>query len=296
MFLTSLLVFLLSANIGLANDRLSVVAVNYPLQYIAERLLGERADVVFPVPEGVDPSFWRPTIADISNIQAADLILLNGAGFASWVDRVSLPRSKLVDTSAGIKDQLIVTESIVHSHGDGGEHTHEGIATYTWLDPTLAIAQARAIMAAAIRLGLVDANDVEDSFDALSADLEMLDDQTQKALNGSTDVHLIATHPRYQYFARRYAVPISALEWDAGSEPSDEQVKDLEKLVSETGARILIWEAEPSAGTVEAIAELGVTSVTFSPLAQPTDGMDYLQAIEMAVSGLADAIGRQSDN
>jgi len=68
-----------------AQDRPSIVTVTHALELFAEQLVGDAADVTFPVPEGVDPSFWRPAISDISQIQSADLIALNGAGFATWV-------------------------------------------------------------------------------------------------------------------------------------------------------------------------------------------------------------------
>ena len=38
--------------------------------------------------------------------QGADLILLNGATYAKWIDRVTLPASKLVDTSAALATVL----------------------------------------------------------------------------------------------------------------------------------------------------------------------------------------------
>ena len=39
---------------------LAVYTVNYPLKYLAERIGGERVDVVFPAPAGEDPAFWSP--------------------------------------------------------------------------------------------------------------------------------------------------------------------------------------------------------------------------------------------
>lgn len=60
----------------------------------------------------MNPSFWRPSISDISGIQSADLALLNGAGFATWVDRASLPRSKGMNTSTDIEEQFVATESL----------------------------------------------------------------------------------------------------------------------------------------------------------------------------------------
>lgn len=127
-----------------AQDRPQVVAVSHPLGYVAERLAGDAAEVVYPVPEGADLSFWRPGIAEIGLIQAADLIVLNGAGFAAWVERASLPGARQVDTSAAFSDRYVATESVTHGHGADGEHSHAGTSSYTWLDFEQAARQVEA--------------------------------------------------------------------------------------------------------------------------------------------------------
>ena len=275
---------------SLAQDRPRIVTVNYALQYLAERLTGGEAEVIFPVPAGVDPSFWRPSIADITMIQSTDLILLNGAGFATWVDRVSLPRSKTVNTSAKIKDQFISTESITHSHGDGGEHSHEGLASYLWLDPTLAIAQAEAVAAAMASRDLVPASEIYASFAELRSELEKLDASTAAALATARGIPMIATHPRYQYLAQRYDLSITSLEWEAGAMPTQEELADLERLVAELDARILIWEAQPPREGIEAADALGIESVVFNPLARASADDSFVEAYASAVSDLSDAV------
>ena len=275
---------------SLAQDRPRIVTVNYALQYLAERLTGGEAEVIFPVPAGVDPSFWRPSIADITMIQSADLILLNGAGFATWVDRVSLPRSKTVNTSAKIKDQFISTESITHSHGDGGEHSHEGLASYLWLDPTLAIAQAEAVAAAMASRDLVPASEIYASFAELRSELEKLDASTAAALATARGIPMIATHPRYQYLAQRYDLSITSLEWEAGAMPTQEELADLERLVAELDARILIWEAQPPRDGIEAADALGLESVVFNPLARASADDSFVESYASAVSDLSDAV------
>lgn len=285
----------LSGTAALAQDRPRVVAVNQALHYFAERLLEDTAEVVFPVPEGVDPSFWRPSIADISMIQSADLILLNGAGFATWIDRVSLPRSRVVNTSAAIEDQFIVTESITHRHGDGGEHSHEGIASYIWLDPMLAIAQAESIAAAVIARDLAIEENVEARLAELRADLTELDAMARDALSGLEGVTMIATHPRYQYFARRYSLNITSLEWDAGAMPSDDQLADLERLSKELDARILIWEAQPPREAIERTEALGLQSIVFETWAGRSAEGSFFEAYGNAVSGLSEAASQSAD-
>lgn len=274
---------------AMAQDRPRVVAVNYPLQYFAERLLGDAAEVVFPVPPDEDPSFWRPSVSDIGAIQSADLIVLNGAGFAAWVDRVSLPRSKVVNTSGAIEDRFIRAESITHSHGDGGEHSHEGLASYIWLDPTLAIAQAEAVADALTARQLAPAKDVETRLGTLRADLEALDTIARTTMGRLKGVGIIATHPRYQYFARSYGLSIASLEWEAGAMPTDSDLAELRALTEDTEAQILIWEAQPAAGAFDATAALGLRNVVFPPLAQAIEGRTFQQTFAAGLSAMADA-------
>ncbi|HEV8036672.1 metal ABC transporter substrate-binding protein [Yoonia sp.] len=280
---------LLAASSVAAQDRPRVVAVNYPLQYFAERLVGDAAEVIFPVPADVDPSFWRPSIADISTIQSADLILLNGAGFATWVDRVSLPRANVLNTTAAIEDQFIRTESITHSHGDGDEHSHEGLASYTWLDPMLAIAQAEAVAAAITARGIAPDDAVATRLDALRADLTELDRQATGAFDGMQDIAMIATHPRYQYLAQRYGLSISSLEWEAGAMPTDAERAELAALVAQTGAQVLIWEAAPPAEAFGVASDMGLANIVFPTLAHGVDGRDYMQAVVEALTAVSDA-------
>ncbi|MDJ1008450.1 MAG: metal ABC transporter substrate-binding protein [Paracoccaceae bacterium] len=290
--LAVLATMLFAAGAAAAPDRPRVVAVNYALAYIAERLLGDAAEVVYPVPDGTDPSFWRPSIADISAIQSADLILLNGAGFATWTAKVSLPRSKLVDTSRGLADRLIATETVTHSHGDGGEHSHEGTASYTWLDPEIALRQAQAVANALKARGLEDEGRVDDRLALLAADLAALDAAADEALGALSTTVFVATHPRYQYLARAYGLTILSLEWEAGAAPTGDELAELRQLVAERGAEVLIWEAEPPEGARAAIAELGLQDAVFPPLAVEPPAADFVAAFAAGIEAIAAAASR----
>lgn len=293
--LLAIAVVVFAVGAAFAQDRPRVITFTKAHHYFAERLLGGSAEVVFPVPEGADPSFWRPSIADISMIQSADLILLNGAGFATWVDRVSLPRARVTNISSAIEDQFIVTESITHSHGDGGEHSHEGLASYIWLDPQLALSQAQAIASAVIARDLADQEDVEARLSKLRSDLNKLDAEVQETLGQYAGRTLIATHPRYQYFARRSGLTVSSLEWDAGAVPDEEDLAGLKALVATTGAGILIWEKQPPAEAFKRTEALGVRNVVFDPWARQNTRESYIRAYSSAISDLAAAIRQGSD-
>ena len=114
----------------------------------------------------------QPDEAAIAAFQGADLILMNGATYSKWADKITLPESKVVDTSAVFAVSLIqVNETSTHSHGPGGEHSHSGTAFTTWIDLTQAVQQAEAVKTALAKF----TPDAEKNFAALKSDLEALD-------------------------------------------------------------------------------------------------------------------------
>jgi len=275
---------------ALAGEKPRAVAVSYALGYFTERLAGAALEVEFPVPDGSDPQFWRPGIEDISRIQTADLIVLNGAGFATWTAKASLPRGRIVETARGFSDRFISTETITHSHGQDGEHSHTGTASFTWLDQAQALRQAEAIADALAARGLVPEDDLSSRRKALAEDLRGLDAAAERLRPLAAGKVIIATHPRYQYLARAYGLDIRSLEWDAGAAPTPAQREELEALAAETGASILIWEAAPPAEARAAVSEIGLTGIVFPTMATPPDGKDYVAGMRTAIDDLTAAL------
>jgi zinc transport system substrate-binding protein len=254
--------------------------VNYPLQYFAERIGGPHIRVTFPaLPEG-DPAFWEPGVEQIAAFQQADLILLNGAAYAKWVQRVSLPASRMVNTSAAFSDRYIpVTGQTAHSHGATGEHQHGDAAFTTWLDPQQAIEQAAAIRDALVRLRPNAEAAFRQGFASLQKDLQELDKQFAAAFAGYKGQPLLFSHPVYQYLIRRYAIKGHELHWEPDSMPGPEEWRAFDKLLNEFPARWMVWEGAPKPGILAALDRRGVTTRVFDPSAnKPADG-DYLSVM-----------------
>lgn len=272
---------------------LVVVAVNYPLAYFAGRIGAEHVTVRLPAPEGVDPALWTPGPDQIAAFQGADLILLNGAGYAGWVDKASLPASRAVNTSAGFEDLYIAEkEAVVHTHGPAGEHEHGDVAFTTWLDPMLAVEQARAIRDALTRARPALADVFETGFEALDADLSAIDDRLESVAASDPDRPLLASHPVYQYLARRYGLRIASVHFEPDVAPGAAAWRELAESNAEHGARWMLWEAEPLPGTAARLLdEHGVRSVVFAPCAnRPSEG-DFLSTMEANVARLERAFG-----
>lgn len=271
-------------------ERLSVYVVSYPLAYFAQRIGGEAVEVTFPAPPAVDPAFWTPDAETIRRFQGADLILLNGAGYARWVESAALPGSRRVDTSQPIVDLLIrLAQPVTHSHGRTGEHSHHGYATHVWLDPELAVAQSEVI-AAALQQARLDAEDVfRSGLSALLEDLRHLDGRLAAVAQRIGEEPLLFSHPLYQYLIRRFDLHSRSLHWEPAESPSPAMWERLDTLLGEHPARLMIWEAEPLATTVRELETRGIRSVVFDPCARRPAQGDFLSVMLANVERLGAA-------
>ncbi len=264
--------------------------VNYPLMYFAERIGGNQVQVEFPVPGDVDPAYWNPGIVDIAAFQKADLILLNGAGYAKWVQKVSLPRSKVVNTSAKLKNQYIYTKNVMtHSHGGKAKHAHEALAFTTWLDFEMAAGQAEAVAAALSRKRPELKDKFRGNLNGLVGELKALDQEIQKISSQNQSTPLVVSHPVYDYFTRRYGLNIVSVHWEPDEVLMQQQLIELKKILNEHPAKWMIWEAEPDSKSVDKLKAIGVESLVFNPCGNLPEQSDFMSVMRRNVDNLRNA-------
>jgi zinc transport system substrate-binding protein len=200
---------------------LTIYTVNYPLQYFAEHIGGEFVQALYPGPASADPAYWKPDVETVVEFQQADLILLNGAGYAGWTKQVSLPLAKQVDTSLAFTELLLpVTDKVAHTHGPTGDHVHDDLAFTVWLDPELAKLQASAIHDVLVKL-LPEKSEILDANLIAFADvLWQLDEELALAFKYRSQQQIIYSHPVYQYLDRRYALNGVSVHWEPDGVPT----------------------------------------------------------------------------
>ena len=262
-----------------------IVAVNTPLQYFAQRLLDEDIEVRMLAPDNTDPAQWQPSIEDVLQLQRAQLILLNGAGYSGWLNKVSISDSTLVNTSSAVKERWIELENQVsHSHGPTGEHAHGGYAITTWMDMSLAQVQAKAIAQALGEHWPERVESIDSKLDALLADLGALDEGFIAAATRFRDRQLVYSHPVYQYFERRYGLAGVSLHWEPDLMPSAEQWRELQRL--NTQDLLFVWEANPAAEIADRMRELGIDFVILDPAANSRE-KDWMAVQRENLAGLS---------
>lgn len=277
---------------GTGQKVLGVCVVNYPLQYLAERIGGDRVQVTFPGPPDEDPAYWMPDAAAISQFQDADVILLNGADYAKWRQTVSLPEQSITNTTLAVADRYIMEDgTFTHSHGDGSQHAHGGLAFTTWLDPQIAIAQARAIRDAFIIQQPHAKAEFEAAFATVETELLQLDQRLRELLTGDRLVPIVFSHPVYQYFQRAYGLPATSVHWEPDQYPTAGMWHEFSGLLERHPADVMIWESEPREDIRRQLDALGVQSVVYDPCANRGPDGDFLGTMRKNVQRLTQALG-----
>ena len=193
--------------------KLKVFTSFYPIYDFADKIGGERIELVNMVPAGIEPHDWEPGPQKIAGLLQADIFFYNGFGLEPWVNKVieSLGAETLmvINTSDGIEPLY----GYVDDHDDDDddhdddEDDHNDLPDpHVWLDPILALHQAESILAAFITLDPDHAEYYQDNFQQFRVQIELLDTAYSEAFVNPKGHKFIVTHLSFAYLAQRYGL------------------------------------------------------------------------------------------
>ena len=245
--------------VGGSGDGLSVVASFYPLQYVAQRVAGDHADVASLTSPGQEPHDLELTVRQTAEIASADVVLTL-TGFQPSVD--AAVEQDGPGTVVDAADQM------------------EGEDPHLWLDPTRVAALAQQTADA---LGETDREHVEDyerNARALVADLEDLDRDYRAGLTDCEVDTVVVSHDAFGYLERYGLEVVGVAGISPDAEPSPARLQELADLIRRTGVTTVFTETLVSPAIARTLAEeVGVRTATLDPiegLSDETADMDYL--------------------
>jgi zinc transport system substrate-binding protein len=116
----------------------------------------------------------------------------------------------------------------------------------------------------------------EANFGALENDLMALDSRLTAITARDQAKPLFASHPVYQYLARRYEMNLKSVMWEPDAVAPPEEWQALAKLAEEHPAKWMLWEDAPSPDNLKRLQELGIESIVFNPCGNRQDNGDFL--------------------
>jgi ABC-type Zn uptake system ZnuABC Zn-binding protein ZnuA len=240
-----------------------VVAVESFLADIAQNIAGTRLTVATLIPLGLDPHEFEPAPQDVAKLADADLIIANGAGFESWLQKTI--------TSAGGKAVVLETSAGLSFRKPGPGETpdpdHPGDPHF-WLDPISAVHYAENIRDAFIQLDPAGKAAYTQNAAGYIARLTELDRwiKDQLAPIPAEKRLLVTNHESLGYFADRYGFRIVGTiipSVTSGSAPSAKQLAELANLIRQTGVRAIFLETGSNPQLAEQLAtETGIQVVS----------------------------------
>ena len=268
----------------------AVYTTFHPTTWMAEEIAGGLVPVVCPLPAGEDPIFWRPERETLARYARARLVVVNGAGLEKWVETASLPPSRGVDSARAFADEwLTYAAAPTPSHGGSGAHTHTGLDGHTWLDPIHALEQSRAILDAMCAAFPAHADAFRANHAEVARELSELDAAFADLAPKLRDVNVIASHPAYDYLARRYAFDVTNLDLDPESALDAESQAALEGAVQPGVRNLLLWESAPSEAALAAVPAT-VRSIVVTPAENPESGEAFPELMRANAARIAAAL------
>ncbi len=241
---------------------LMVQVTSWPLLEFTRAVAGSDLTVEPAGPRKSLSRLWRPAASSARRMQQANLLLFSGAGYEPWKDRVSLPTSRLVDTSLGYTDQLMrIPDAVVHQHGPSGAHSHPCVVWATWLDPELAMSQLRQVAIACTKLLPQKSAEFAARAARLQAELQAIDDQLVKLAEKKTseDLQVFGDTPYYLYLTRRLGWNLNYLHWPEESEPVSRSHRDeLQQRMAGHSGGIFLMLAGRDAATADWVESTGL--------------------------------------
>jgi zinc transport system substrate-binding protein len=259
-----------------------VVASFYPLQYVAERVVGDHAKVTNLTEPGVEPHDVELSPRQTAQVSSADVVF-HEKGLQPAVDQViSNDRpDHVVDAADAVDLQM-------------GED--EGLDPHFWLDPTLVGQAADAFTDTMAKADPDHAADFKANNTRLQADLEQLDRDFRTGLEECATRKVVVSHDAFGYLGERYDLDVHAIAGlSPDAEPSARRLGELSDLIRDDDITTVFTERLASPKLADTLAsDLGVETAVLDPIEGLTDedgDGDYLGLMRENLAALKKAGG-----
>ena len=257
-----------------ANTATPIIAVsNFPLYHFVTSMVGDYSEVYYPFLEG-DPAHWKLGPEIIAEYQKADIVFVNGANYEGWLATASLRTSTVVNTTKGLKNNLIKREeSMVHSHGPGGSHSHAGYYHTTWLDFKIANYQANHVKKALVQRFPDEKESIEQAYAKLSKELLSVDQYLDSLSDEMTDVILVVSSSEFHYLEKAYGFNMEYFDWQPEKVPDEIDLQRLSQIFPDGGS--ILFHTEPGNKFKKKMNEMNIKIREFWPMGNGLPGSDF---------------------
>lgn len=255
----------------------SIVVTYSALGSIVKDLVGDTANVIVSIPNGLDPHEWQPSAKDIEAINKAGLVIQNGLGLEGGMEK-TLAAAQKNGTKFFTASDYITIRYVGPGEGIPSGDPDQAIGAadpHLWMDPMAIKSIVGAFSGELMKdLGLDVAG--------RAAELENRLDYLNKAMADVVaaipvqDRKLVTGHESMGYFAQRYGFKLIGVivpSLSSQAEVSAADLAALERAIKDNRVKAIFTEIGTSSAVAKAIGEeTGVKVVELATHTLPPDG------------------------
>jgi zinc transport system substrate-binding protein len=262
--------------------RLTIAASFYPLQYVTQRIAGDRVDVTSLTPPGGEPHDLELTAKAVARVSDADLVVYL-KGFQPSVD--DAVKAEAANHGLDVAPAAALNRTLAEAH--------EGVGTdpHFWLDPERLSAVSGLIETRLEQVDPAGASLYRSNLAALRAALNTLDGQFRTGLATCTNRDLVTSHQAFGYLAERYRLNQIGITGNTPEdEPSPAVLARVTDYVRANSIHTIYYEALGSPAIARTVAsETGAQAAELDPIESLTslsEGSDYFAVMRSNLRNL----------
>lgn len=224
------------------------------------------------------------SVSQVKNAEAAELIVLSGAGLEEFMSDLLDKHDRVIDAS----ENIALPECTVE-HDKDHDHHHE-TDPHIWLAPGNAKIMAKSIYDGLCAAYPEHSATFQKNLAALHAELDALQAYGEETLSSLSCRELVTFHDGFAYFSQAFDLTIAAaVEEESGSEASAKELIRLIELIQDENIPAVFTEINGSVSAAQIIsAEIGVGIFT---LDMCMSGNDYFTAMYNNILAVKEALG-----
>jgi zinc transport system substrate-binding protein len=227
-------------------EKLSVLTTFAPIQCFTVNVAGDTATVNMLLPPQTGPHDYAFAPSDIRKMAMADVVVFNGLGIESWLERGVRSAAKssvlMIDTSKGIP--------VIREQDETGVNPH------IWLSPKNAICQVLNICEGLVKRDPEHAMVYRSNTIRYIERLKQLDHDLRATTDLLPNKVLITFHDSFAYLAQEFGLKVAAtFEAFPGKEPTPLEIKKLREAIQQNGVKALFYEPQYSSHSIESVAQ-----------------------------------------
>ena len=231
-----------------ANDKISVVTTISTLNSFVEGVGKDRVTVQNIVPIGASPETYQPTPQDVATLSGAQLLVENGAGLETWLQKMlsnaGAPNLKTVVCADGLP--------------------MKGLNPHLWMNPDYAKRYVEKIRDGLIAVDPTHADEYTHNAQEYNDRIDWLTKKITWQIHTIPPSHryMIVFHNAWQYYNDRFGIAtLGIVEMNPGQEPNPQQIAAIIDLAKAHGVHAAFSEPEYSPKILQSIAQAAGVNV-----------------------------------